>query len=1042
MEVTHLLRLKLQANTEGNSLDSGFASADLALLQLVTEELRQVQGDKGAFLQKLEARNEGKYLMTSEWPGIQETLCQLESDSVVEIAKTLIQLNNELYSCIGDNQFQEIYTHLLQEDQEIGDLLVSSMEAAGAIDLTKVDLNLFDSLISVHPQLALSLKNLTFQDSQQKLRELSRKMCWMLDLKKQGSAWCAREFLHALLLSLKSPQDQLDTFSKFHGVKILLPINIDSRWSKVFNKVMLLVHKHTYFKETGMMMWFGPTLADSFLKMCSSFGYPHISRELSRNKSGSSIIRFTQQPGKQKQGVQELEADSSTSICLPQTLKHVQHPVLEGYIKKEEGFQNPTSTDPWLFRMAGALASEWKAVARDLGFSDTDIGKTASDPWYNHQHRMFHFLKRLMGEQNAKFTELCFLLLCKGKEYKCYKELGQIVGSALIGDTVSNMGTVQDAADNWNQTLQHEGREESVQQNRHQHVATMVCGGLRLIYNQCKEAPTVKEINVKEFENFLGQVSLGQVNLAGPPFNVHTPSADTQLLLLLPKYPSCSGMDINPTELEHNLALFLVENCPGQKTHLKTVLFRKLQQLLSDEEQKLLHKYLVLEELGAIVDLTMSKGQRHFHLLWDFMQECGALVRAWPARYQSLLQTTKIRLAQIRDENLELFVPQADTGSHVWILLHSHSPIAVVEKLRHYFTDCEAFCLLYKPIGRLYIKDKIKMFAYLIPAYDTLVQVLNKEHSSYKQVFKTKLSVRKNASYRLQFGNKGVAKVISITPEDAIVFKHSLCPNVPKPKYVLQLDEHFDDWPLVLQLMHEDKGCVVLNELITEEQLQHENEEYIFVTMNGKQYCILRIHNHISYQQFTSGMEQTFPGETFNVYYKAKGDVPLLINGQNSIEYLLKHCRLGNIVLEAEEQSPCPRLRGASKEEDPVLTDLETKASSQSGSFNSSRIPRPEGRTQQNVRTSKHFLQKNKTELITRLTEIHSIIEELKSKDILNEIEYEKLLMTKHLSDQIRETLNCVIKKGIVAMNYFHYLLHRYHPLLVKDIESKESSME
>ncbi|XP_038653861.1 uncharacterized protein LOC119966370 isoform X2 [Scyliorhinus canicula] len=764
--------------------------------------------------------------------------------------------------------------------------------------------------------------------------------------------------------------------------------------------MMLLVHKHTYFKETGMMMWFGPTLADSFLKMCSSFGYPHISRELSRNKSGSSIIRFTQQPGKQKQGVQELEADSSTSICLPQTLKHVQHPVLEGYIKKQEGFNNPTSADPWLFRMAGALASEWKAVARDLGFNDTDIGKTASDPWYNHQHRMFHFLKRLMGEQSAKFTELCFLLLCKGKEYKCYKELGQIVGSALIGDTVSDMGTVQDAADNWNQTLPCEGREEPVQQNRHQHVATMVCGGLRLIYNRCNEAPTVKEINVKEFENFLGQVSLGQVNLAGPPFNVHTSSADTQLLLLLPKYPSCSGMDINPTELEHNLALFLVENCPGQKTHLKTVLFRKLQQLLSDKEQKLLYKYLALEELGAIVDLTMSKGQRHLHLLWDFMQECGALIRAWPARYQSLLQTTKIRLAQIRDENLELFVPQADTGSHVWILLHSHSPIAVVEKLRNYFTDCEAYCLLYKPMGRLYIKNKIKMFAYLIPAYDTLVQVLNKEHSSYKHVFKTKLSVRKNASYRLQFGNKGVAKVISVTPEDAIVFKHSLCPNVPKPKYVLQLDEHFDDWPLVLQLMHEDKSCVVLNELITEEQLQHENEEYIFVMVNGKQYCILRIHNHITYQQFTSGMEQTFPGETFNVYYKAKGDVPLLINGQNSIEYLLKHCRVGNIVLEAE------------------------------------------GRTQQIIRTSKHFLQKNKTELITRLTEIHSIIEELKSKDILNEIEYEKLLMTKHLSDQIRETLNCVIKKGIVAMNYFHYLLHRYHPLLVKDIESKESSME
>ncbi|XP_078422435.1 uncharacterized protein LOC144695415 [Cetorhinus maximus] len=259
---------------------------------------------------------------------------------------------------------------------------------------------------------------------------------------------------------------------------------------------------------------------------------------------------------------------------------------------------------------------------------------------------------------------------------------------------------------------------------------------------------------------------------------------------------------------------------------------------------------------------------------------------------------------------------------------------------------------------------------------------------------------------------------------------------------MLQLDGCFDDWPLMLQLLQEDKSCLVLNELITEEQLQHENEEYILVRVNGKLHCILRIHSHITYQHFTTEMELTFPGETFNVYYKIKGDVPLLINGQNSIEYLLKHCRMGDIVLEAEEQSPCPSLRGTSKEEDPVLTDLKNKASSQSGSFMSSRIPRSQGRTQQIVETSKHFLQKNKTEIITRLTEIHSIIEELKNKDILNEIEYEKLLTAKHLSDQIRETLNCVIKKGSVAMNYFHDLLHKYHPLLVKDIESKELSVE
>ncbi|XP_067867537.1 uncharacterized protein [Heterodontus francisci] len=1058
MAVPNPREMKLQDSAEWNSLDSGFVSADLGqkwsefyrhLSELLTEALRQVygpQGDKGPFLQQLEVRTEGKCLMTREWLGILETLNQSESDLVVEMAKTLIQVNNEYYSCIGHGQFQEIYKHLLQRDQEIGNLLACSMEAAGTLDLMKVDFDLFASLISAHPQFAVSLKDVTSQHSQQERREFFQKMRRMLgqecldeisDQERQGSAWCAREFLHALLLSLKTPQDQLNTFSMFHGDKILLPINIDSRWSKIFNKVMLLVHKHTFFKETEVMVWFGPTTADTFLKTCSSVGYPHISCELSRNKPGGNIVRFTQQLGKQQQRVQELEADSSPSISLPQTLQHAQHSALGKYITKQEGFKPPSSADPWLFRLAGALASKWRAVARDLGFSETDIKKTALDPWYNHQHRMFHFLKRLMGEESVKFTELCFLLLSKGKEYKCYKELGQIVGSALTADAVSNMDIIQDAAGNRDHIFQEERRKEPGEQNRYQHVATMVYGGLRLIYDQCNEAPTIKGINVNEFESFLSQVSL-----VGPPFNVQAPSANTQLLLILPKYPSCSGLDINPTEVKHNLALFLAEKYPGQKTHLKTLIFRKLQQLFSEEEQKLLHTYLLLEEVGAIVDLTVSKGKRHLHLLWDVMQEFGALIRAWPVRYQNLLQTKEIRVAQIRDENLELFVPLADTGSHVWVLLHSHSPIAVVEKLWNYFTDCEAYCLLYKPVGRLYIKNKIKMFAYLIPNCDALVQALNKQHDSYKQVFKTKLLVHKNTSYRLQFGNTNVANIISVIPEGATAFIHSLCLNVPKTKYVLQIDGHFDDWPLVFQLIQEDKSCVVLNELITEEQLQQENEEYIFVKVDGKQYCILRIHNHITYQQFTAEMELTFPAETFNVYYKRKGDLPLLINGQNSIEYLLKHCRMGDIVLEAEEQSPCPRPEGTSEEEDPTLNELKGRLSSQSGSFKSSRIPRPQGRTQQSVGTPKHFLQKNKTELINRLTEIHSIIEELKNKDILNEIEYEKLLTAKYLSDQNRETLNCVIKKGSVAMNYFHDLLHRYHPLLIKDIESKESSVE
>ncbi|XP_067867538.1 uncharacterized protein [Heterodontus francisci] len=927
MAVPNPREMKLQDSAEWNSLDSGFVSADLGqkwsefyrhLSELLTEALRQVygpQGDKGPFLQQLEVRTEGKCLMTREWLGILETLNQSESDLVVEMAKTLIQVNNEYYSCIGHGQFQEIYKHLLQRDQEIGNLLACSMEAAGTLDLMKVDFDLFASLISAHPQFAVSLKDVTSQHSQQERREFFQKMRRMLgqecldeisDQERQGSAWCAREFLHALLLSLKTPQDQLNTFSMFHGDKILLPINIDSRWSKIFNKVMLLVHKHTFFKETEVMVWFGPTTADTFLKTCSSVGYPHISCELSRNKPGGNIVRFTQQLGKQQQR-----------------------------------------------------------------------------------------------------------------------------------DAVSNMDIIQDAAGNRDHIFQEERRKEPGEQNRYQHVATMVYGGLRLIYDQCNEAPTIKGINVNEFESFLSQVSL-----VGPPFNVQAPSANTQLLLILPKYPSCSGLDINPTEVKHNLALFLAEKYPGQKTHLKTLIFRKLQQLFSEEEQKLLHTYLLLEEVGAIVDLTVSKGKRHLHLLWDVMQEFGALIRAWPVRYQNLLQTKEIRVAQIRDENLELFVPLADTGSHVWVLLHSHSPIAVVEKLWNYFTDCEAYCLLYKPVGRLYIKNKIKMFAYLIPNCDALVQALNKQHDSYKQVFKTKLLVHKNTSYRLQFGNTNVANIISVIPEGATAFIHSLCLNVPKTKYVLQIDGHFDDWPLVFQLIQEDKSCVVLNELITEEQLQQENEEYIFVKVDGKQYCILRIHNHITYQQFTAEMELTFPAETFNVYYKRKGDLPLLINGQNSIEYLLKHCRMGDIVLEAEEQSPCPRPEGTSEEEDPTLNELKGRLSSQSGSFKSSRIPRPQGRTQQSVGTPKHFLQKNKTELINRLTEIHSIIEELKNKDILNEIEYEKLLTAKYLSDQNRETLNCVIKKGSVAMNYFHDLLHRYHPLLIKDIESKESSVE
>ncbi|XP_078422434.1 uncharacterized protein LOC144695414 [Cetorhinus maximus] len=132
MAVSDPRYLKPQGSAEWNSLDSGFASADLThkwsefhlrFSALVTEGLRQVdgpQGNKGPFLQQLKARNEGKCLKTSEWPGIQEILCQAESDLVVEMAKILIQVNNEYYSCIGHNQFQEIYTYLLLDDQEIG----------------------------------------------------------------------------------------------------------------------------------------------------------------------------------------------------------------------------------------------------------------------------------------------------------------------------------------------------------------------------------------------------------------------------------------------------------------------------------------------------------------------------------------------------------------------------------------------------------------------------------------------------------------------------------------------------------------------------------------------------------------------------------------------------------------------------------------------------------------------------------------------------------------------------------------------------------
>ncbi|XP_007893193.2 uncharacterized protein LOC103179628 [Callorhinchus milii] len=180
--------------------------------------------------------------------------------------------------------------------------------------------------------------------------------------------------------------------------------------------------------------------------------------------------------------------------------------------------------------------------------------------------------------------------------------------------------------------------------------------------------------------------------------------------------------------------------------------------------------------------------------------------------------------------------------------------------------------------------------------------------------------------------------------------------------------------------------------------LQHENQDHILVKVQGEQHCILRIHQEITYEQFRTELELTFPEENLAVFYKEEGDLPLRISRQNSIEYVLKNKPEGDIVLEAEVT----------------------------------------GDRQLSVKTDKHFLQRNKLTLTCRIPEINSSIEELRHWEILNEAEYEKLISVNLLKEQVRETLNFVIKKGNDAMDILHSLLQKHQPHLLKEIESKE----
>ncbi|XP_078094165.1 uncharacterized protein LOC144509344 isoform X2 [Mustelus asterias] len=758
-------------------------------------------------------------------------------EDLIHVVKAVIRAHS---SFIGSyvlssswSDIGELYNLLLEQEPERGKMLQESVAATEDLDRTKMDLEILAMLLSVYPP----WKSLTFRMGNEapsqryphftnKLRNLTTLSMFSyttaVRIAQSTNVWYKREFLHAVLLSMKTKQDQIEMFYNFRGDEILLPSSIDSMWVKTVKSMRFLLQKHVFsqVKLLHGVMWFGPNMIKELLNNLALYGFQHISRELEKCMNGRSVIQFRDEKPLGKKMYTKIDggcnvdaADTATESCPPKIQLHTKHLLSNDDIYQYDlsfTFNVAICSEPWLFRMAGALASEWRAVASDLRFSYADIEKTALDPWYNHQHRMFHFLKRFMGErdwrvgasnlnfsdsldlwykhqqqkiyflkrlkgkQTVKFTELCFLLLCKGKEYKCYSYLQDIIGTALRDVNYSEALSFQYI----NQL--NVGETET----------------LAAFYKKGHSCPVIKETSGKEFEKFRKVVSL-----LGPAYDVYTPAERPEVFLYLPS-DAPAEESVSASFLEESFHALSAVMSPD---HFATELCNFIPQ-----QKQEMYKFLVSGEYDSLEDLmctdTAVKAK-----MFNWVKTNSSIVRTWPQMYRHLLELFPVRVGHIKDENLELFVPLAVTETHAVVFVNSCSPFVTLEKFFRNVTSYKAYFLLYKPVGRSYVDFSLTLKVMLVPRSRSLLQELDKTLKDHKQVLKKQVGVHRNSWYKLQVRHVNAAGTsLSISPEEAEQFQFADSAEEPLTEYEIKIDMgKWETWPLVLELVENEKNIKI-----------------------------------------------------------------------------------------------------------------------------------------------------------------------------------------------------------------------------------------
>eukprot|EP00062_Callorhinchus_milii_P012627 gi/632959976/ref/XP_007895926.1/ PREDICTED: apoptosis-associated speck-like protein containing a CARD [Callorhinchus milii] len=467
-----------------------------------------------------------------------------------------------------------------------------------------------------------------------------------------------------------------------------------------------------------------------------------------------------------------------------------------------------------------------------------------------------------------------------------------------------------------------------------------------------------------------------QVSLVGPVFDVHTQTKGTKVMVFLPTYTPCET-ELSPSVLAESLLTLLTMKYQD----VGNCLCKKLEAVLSAEEKSRLFKVLLQEDCEAAVKLILSKGQRALQLLCEYLRASGSEMRSWPAKLRSLLETSPTQVGHIQDGNLELVVPLAVLERHLLLFTESLSPLAVIEKLRRLFTQTRAYCLLYKPVGRQYIDCRVTLRVFLIPRSGSLVQGLDTKLKGYKRVFISNISIKGNVCYRLLF--KDVTSdnsLLRVTPRDGSEYKEALSLMDPMTKYLIALNiKDWVQWPLVLQITR-DKNSVIFEETIDDEMLQFENGEYFILNLDG-------------------------------------------LHDDESIKMILRDQCGKDIVLEAEDII------------DEVITaGMQVMPLARLPSPNeplSRRRPSP---------TEQHFVVRHRTALIKRISDIKSLLDDLRHESVINDNEYQRIRGENIRNEQITHTVDYTINKGKNAMDIFYESLSKNDPHLVEDLQLREIS--